>query len=457
VKRLLLVLVGVGLVVAGSIWWFAGRREPRVDPAACAFATVEFGNLAEIISATGSVQPREIYTVGTEMGGKVVAVLADYNQVVEEGDVLVRLDDERARDRVRMARLATEAARAALRQAEAQRDTAAKVLERERKRDPEIRRQVDLDVLEGNLRTADAALEAAQVKVREGEEAHHQAEQSLRKMAICAPVLASGDYALAPVRESLQRPGVGSVAPDGTPSQQRRSFLVLDRNVTLNQIVGPPASASLFTLAGDLDRVQVVTQVAEGDALKVTTGQEARFTVAGTDEPVFTGKVEETRLTPAADRGAIFYKVIVEARNQRDPSTNAWRLRPGQTASVEIVRRAHKGVWKVPAAALQFQPEDALLSEAARARLHSGPAAADRDGWRTVWALDDEQRPWPIFVRIGGKNSTHEEGIQDGQYTEAIEWDTGLMPVPDPHDPATHPRLLTGITGSTSWLPKIKL
>jgi multidrug efflux pump subunit AcrA (membrane-fusion protein) len=456
VKRLLLVLVGVGLALAGSIWWFASRREPSVDPAACAFATVEFGNLSEIVTATGSVQPRDVFTVGTEMGGKVVAVLADYNQIVEEGDILVRLEDERAQDRVRLTRLATEAARAALRQAEAQRETAARVLERERKRDPEVRRQIDLDVLEGNLRTADAALEAAQVKVREGEEARRQAEQALRKMAICAPVLASTQSASA-TSVPLQRPGVGSVAPDGTPSQQRRSFLVLDRHVSLNQIIGPPASANLFTLAGDLERVQVVTQVAEGDSLKVMPGQEARFTVAGADDPVFTGKVEEVRLTPAADRGAIFYKVIVDARNQRDAATRSWRLRPGQTASVEIVRRSHRGVWKVPAAALQFQPDDSLLTDAARARLRSGPPVEDREGWRTVWVLNADQHPWPVFVRIGGKNAGGEEGIQDGQFTEALEWETGLTL--DPRDPSTHPRLLTGITGPVSWLSaqKIKL
>jgi multidrug efflux pump subunit AcrA (membrane-fusion protein) len=249
------------------------------------------------------------------------------------------------------------------------------------------------------------------------------------------------------------------VSPDGTPSQQRRSFLVLDRNVTLNQIVGPPASGSLFTLAGDLEHVQIVTQVAEGDALKVTTGQEARFTVAGADDPIFTGKVEEVRLTPANDRGAIFYKVIVDAHNQRDAGTRSWRLRPGQTASVEIVRRAHKGVWKVPVAALQFQPDDAFLSDAARARLRTGPAAPDRDGWRTVWTLSADQRPWPIFVRIGGKNARGDEGIQDGQFTEALDWDVDGNPAPDPHDPATHPRLLTGISGTVSWLtaPKIKL
>jgi HlyD family secretion protein len=458
VKKLLLLVVGLGIAVAGGIGWFASRTAPAVDPATCAFATVEFGNLSEVITATGSVQPRDVFTVGTDMGGKVVAVLADFNQVIEEGDVLLRLDDERARDRARVASLAGEAAHAALRQAEAQQATAKRVLERERNRSPEVRRQVDLDVLEGNFRTAEAALEAAKVKVREADEVRHQADQALRRLTIRAPVLGDNDpISAAPT--SLARPGVGEIVPDVPSSRQKRSFVVLDRNVTLNQIIGPPSSGNLFTLAGDLERVQVVTQVAEGDALKVMPGLSARFTVAGADEPVFTGKVEEVRLTPAADRGAIFYKVIVEASNQRDPATRAWRLRPGQTASVEIVRRAHTGTWKVPAAALQFHPDNALLSDAARARAQRGPELPHPEQWRTVWTLGEDQRPWPIFVRIGGKNSQGEEGIQDGQFTEALEWGPDLPTPPSRSDPSTCPRLLTAASAGSTWLtaPKIKL
>ena len=62
---------------------------------------------------------------------------------------------------------------------------------------------------------------------------------------------------------------IGTLAPEGTTPPRKRSFIVLDRKVSLNQEIGPPASAQLFTLAGSLDRMQVVTQVVEGDIFKI--------------------------------------------------------------------------------------------------------------------------------------------------------------------------------------------
>jgi HlyD family secretion protein len=235
--------------------------------------------------------------------------------------------------------------------------------------------------------------------------------------------------------------------------------VVLDRRVTLGQVVGPPASAQLFTLAAGLDPVQVIAQVAEGDVAKVARGQRARFTAAGADEPVFPGRVEEVRPVPANDRGAIFYQAVIEAHNSRDSTTGEWRLRPGLTASVEIVRRAHEGAWKVPAAALDFQPDDALLTDAARAKLRQGPPAP-ADHWRTVWDLGADNHPWPVFVRVGGRDGRGEEGIQEGPFTEALGWDPGLRPAPDARDPATLPRLITGTPGwhKAGWFtaPNIK-
>src|SRR5436309_10066240 len=103
VKKLLCLLIAVGLTVAGGAWWWGGRQDAAVEPEACTFAAVEYGPLAEVVSATGVLQPRDVCVVGTELSGRVVAVLADFNQVVEEGEVLLRLDDRPARDRLRQA------------------------------------------------------------------------------------------------------------------------------------------------------------------------------------------------------------------------------------------------------------------------------------------------------------------------------------------------------------------
>jgi HlyD family secretion protein len=329
-------------------------------------------------------------------------------------------------------------ARASVKQAEATRDAAAKVVQRVRELSPEVRRQADLDVAESHLRAADVGVEVAKVRVQEAEEARRQAELGLKLHTVRAPVLGpdpSGGSA------SLPSPGgVGALASDSAPADGpgRRSFTVLDRHVSLNQEVGPPASAQLFTLAGAMERMRVAVQVAEGDVNKIRRGLEAAFTVPGGDGDVaFKGAVEDIRLVPTSDRGAVFYQVIVDVRNQRDPVGGDWRLRPGLTASVDLVRRVHDPVWKVPSAALNFQPDPATLTEAARARLAAPPDAR----WKAVWVLGTDDRPWPLFVRLGGADARGEPGVQDAQASEVLEWEPGLR-APDPKDPAGYPRVI---------------
>jgi HlyD family secretion protein len=461
VKKLLSVLVLIALALAGVAWWWSAEHERAADAENYSQTSIDFGPLTEVISATGVVQPRDVYAVGSEAAGKVVAVLADFNQVVEEGEVLARLDDRVARDRLAQARLGVEMAQAGVRQAQAARDNAARLVERERNRSPELRRQTDVDLVEGNLRSADAALEGARVKVREAEEGRRQAEYALSLTEIRAPVLAHPGDASASA-SSPARGGVGALAPEGANPKQRRSFVVLDRKVSVNQMVGPPLSAQLFTLASDLEHVQVVAQVVEGDVVKVRRGQRARFTITGSGDadPAIEAKVTEVRLTPASDHGAVYYKAVLEAHNERDAASGEWKLRPGQTASVDVIRRSHEAVWKMPAAALNFQPDDAVLTEAARAKLQRWQVQLDHELWRAVWVTTSDHKPWPVFVRVGGKNAKGEEGIQDGQFTEVLEWDPELRPVPEPNNAAGWPRPIIGMPPPRKgWFtpPQVKL
>ena len=87
----------------------------------------------------------------------------------------------------------------------------------------------------------------------------------------------------------------------------------------LNQQVGPPLSAQLFLLGGDLAQMQAVAQVAEGDIGRVRRGQRADFTVSTYgDDVLFTGKVADMRLLPTSDHGAIFYRVVIDVANRKD-------------------------------------------------------------------------------------------------------------------------------------------
>jgi multidrug efflux pump subunit AcrA (membrane-fusion protein) len=331
-------------------------------------------------------------------------------------------------------------AEAAVRQAEAQRDSAQSLLDRERPRDPLVRRDIEIKILENQLRSAGFAIEAAQFKVKQAKQTVAHAELGLKLTVVRAPVLRPAEGSSA----AESRPGVGGVTEEPR-NAERRKFLVLDRRVSLNQMIGPPLSGHLFTLAGDLSVMHVEAQVAEGDFPRVTRGLPVEFTVPGGEDEdlVLQGKVEDVRLLPASDRGAVFYKVIVEVRNDRDSATGRWKLTPGQTATVEVLRRTHERVWKMPATALSFQPEDDQTSPAAREKLARWDARKDREDWKPVW-LVGEGKPWPLFVRTGSVGARGETGIRDLSFSEVLEWDPELKQKPDPNNPATWPQVIIG-------------
>jgi HlyD family secretion protein len=453
-KKLLILLVLFMAGLAGVAYWLG---TPQADDPAASFslAAVEHGTMVETVSATGVIQPQETVPVGTELAGKVIEVAADFNQVVHEGDLLFRLDDRMVAQKLRQAEIAVRLSRVEIERANAARDAAKKSVEKLRELPENVSLRKDLDVAEAQLRQAEVAVNLAEVRIREAEEARSLADLSVRLTRILVPVLSQ------PVTGAS--PGaIGTIAPDPSGARSPRKYLVLDRKVELNQQIGPPLSAQAFLLAGDLSQMQVHAQVAEGDIGRVRIGQRAAFTVpAYGDDIEFTGRVADTRLLPTTEQGAIFYKSIIEVANIRDPVTNEWQLRPGMTASVDIVIRKHERVWKLPVAALNVEIPEGYLTAEARERLAAWQSGPDREEWKPVWLLRENGKPWPIRVRTGGWGRHGEPGIREVQHCEVLDWDEDLTPVPDPAVPETYPRVIVGVPvtnpGSFFSLPKVKL
>jgi multidrug efflux pump subunit AcrA (membrane-fusion protein) len=216
------------------------------------------------------------------------------------------------------------------------------------------------------------------------------------------------------------------------PSALRREFLVLERKVQEGQLVGPQ-SGPLFVLAGSLQAVEVHAQVAEGDVNKVQRGLPAAFSVTGyADEDVeCRGTVKEVRPLATNIKGAVYYATVIDVANQKDPATGEWRLRPGMTVSLDIVRREHKNVWRIPSAAMNFQLDDTYLTESVRARLAEWRGRPDAGDWHALWIWNaDTQRPEPVMVRVGGTDKHGEPGLKDSEGNEVLEWEPGKEPSP---------------------------
>ena|GEM_PF-1648149 len=421
VKKLMLILILAGAAATAAAYGWHWWREHETEHIAYTLERVQRGTLDEVVSATGRLRPREIYIVGSEVPGKVTAVLADYNQTVAEGDVLLHLDDRLAKARLEQADIAVQLARLALHQAEIQHDTAAKLLKRLRDMDKEVRNPEDVDIAEGKWRAAEVAMEEARHKIRQAENARRQAEVALRLTIVRAPILESAGTSAS----QSHRPGTGVVVEDLEPSRSKRSFVVLERKVSVNQEIGSSNQGHLFTLASDLQRMRVTAEVGESDIDKVHRSMTARFTVGNADEnaPKYYGVIEDIHLMPSIEHGAVYYQVEIDVRNERDTASSDWKLRPGLTASVDIIRRSHHDVWKVPSAALNFEPAAEQQSAAARKKLAQRDSLPHSEEWQTVWIPGADGRPWPIFVRTGGKGAHGETGITADRFTEALQWD----------------------------------
>jgi HlyD family secretion protein len=436
VKKLLALLVFLGLVLAGVAYWINRSKGTPISEEVFTYAAVEHGDMIEAVSATGTVKPKEILAVGSELSGKVVALYADVNDVVEEGAPLLKLDDQMAALKLQQAREAVKAAAADIERALALQEAAQRGLDLQlelKKGGSGIR--TETEKYRAQLAAAKAGVKAARVKAEEAATAQKLAQLALDMTVVRVPAARETSG----FGESFARTGRLPVLAQNE-SAPRQKYTVIDRKVVLGQMVAPPSSAQLFTLASDLSQMQVYAQVAEGDIARVQKGLKATFTVSAYTDPeiVFRGKVVQKRPVPTSHQGAIYYDVVIDVPNPEDSETRERKLNPGMTAAVDIILRKHPQVWKVPTVALNLQLDEHYQSEESAAKLAQWRNRKDREDWKPLWVWDRSRNsPWPIFVRIGGLKSG-QPGIKDSQYNEILEWEPGQ----EPRDSKQWPRVI---------------
>jgi multidrug efflux pump subunit AcrA (membrane-fusion protein) len=403
VKKLFVLLLIAGIAGTGLYLWRFGPRNHALTESHLTFAPLQITTMRDIVSATGMLEACEPIVVGSEMPGVVQGVVGKINQVVTEGAVLAYLDDRKVKLKREEADNGVRTARAALLQAESLRDAAEVALKRENEVANTGGFRSDKEQAEAHAKAARAGVQAALARVEVAVTAQKEAQLAL-------------DMTL------IKVPGPLSSGP-------KREFLILDRKVHEGQMVGPQGQP-LFVLASGLDRMDVHAQVAEGDVNKVKRGQVAIFNVTtfADEEMEFRGTVKEIRPQANNIKGGIYYDTVIEVVNQKDQNSGEWQLRPGMTVSVDILRREHKGVWRVPVAALNFPLEDAYHSAGVKERLAQWRERPDAKDWNVLWTWDAaKQGPWPLFVRVNGlKNG--EPGLKDSEGNEVLEWEPGREP-----------------------------
>jgi HlyD family secretion protein len=352
-------LIGVALLIAigGYVYWTKGRA-PDADTR-YRTQTVERGDLTQMASANGTLNPVVLVNVGTQVSGTVKRWFADFNDHVTEGQKLLELDPRIYQAQVEQSTANLANMRSQVKLAEANAARARELFSQEYI----SRQEFDTSVQALEAARAQAAMVQAQLK---------RDSTNLNYSVIRSPV----------------------------------NGVVVSREVDIGQTVAASLQTpTLFKIARDLAKMQIDSSYAEADIGSLKVGQQATFRVDAFPNRSFRGVVKQVRLNPTIQQNVVTYDVVVAVDNPEQI------LMPGMTAYVNILIAQRKDVLLVPNAALRFRPADA----GPRAdKSPEGRGKGKPDGQSgTVHVIENGQ---PKAVRIS-------VGITDNRMTEVVGGD----------------------------------
>jgi HlyD family secretion protein len=359
-------------------------------------AQPERGRLVVKVSATGTIKPVNQVDVGSELSGTVKSIEVDFNDKVSSGQVLAELDTEELEARVVQARAAFDMAKAKLL------ETEVTLVEKQRqlKRCQELSKKKlcapqEMDTTSAAYRRSKAVHASAKAQVAQSEGVLNVAENNLKKALIRSPI-------------------------DG---------VVLSRSIEPGQTVAASFQTPvLFTLAEDLRQMNLHVDIDEADVGQVREGLRASFTVDAHPGKRFPALITEVRFAPRNEGGVVTYEAVLKVENKD------LLLRPGMTASADIITHQVDDALLVPNSALRFNPTSPVKKAESKKRsvlaasMSWHPRSAQKkrpkkiqtqDGQAQVWTLRDDQ-PVPLAVTLGLSDGRRTQILSDGLSEEIV-------------------------------------
>ncbi len=348
---------------------------------------VRRGSLVVTVSATGNLEPTNQVDVSSELSGIIDRVMVDYNDRVDAGQVLAVLDRDKLQAEVLQSEAALAAAEAKVKESQATvLETKLKLQRCERLAEKQLCAQEEVDTHSAAFKRAQAAEGSARAQVAEARAKLDADRTNLAKAEIHSPI----------------------------------NGVVLVRAVEPGQTVAASLQAPvLFTLAEDLSEMELHVDVDEADVGQVQEGQQASFSVDAFPERVFKAQITQVRYGAQEVEGVITYETVLKVDNT-DLS-----LRPGMTATAEITVKQVNDALLVPNAALRFNPaaqsgksssqKGSLLSQL-MPRRPTGPEksrneSTNNKGRQQVWTLRDGET---VAISVS-------TGTTDGIWTEITQ------------------------------------
>lgn len=371
-RRIVTWLVVAALVVAAGLlawWWYSGTLRSDID--SYVTEAVTRADIRETVVATGTLEPTGRADVSSMVSGTIVSVDVEPNDRVSEKQILARLDMGELEARLAGAVAMVDSQRANL-----------------------FVTQANLEDAQAALRRTEALSSGQSVSVRELELAGTAVKRAQAQLAVAEAQLRGAEADLQAARNDYDKACICSPM-DG---------IVLEVNANVGQsIASTSLGQPLFSIAEDLSRLELQVDIDEADVGKVKQGDAATFSVEAWPDGQFSGVIREVRFAPVISEGVVSYRAVLSVDNAD------LLLRPGMTATADIVVAEAVDVLTVPNAALRFEPEtDSAGGSFIDTMMPASTIEADRSRLRSVWVL-----------REGALTQVEvATGLTDGQRTE---------------------------------------
>jgi len=313
-------------VVSGGVGYWRYSRAHQAPDVQFKTVALEKRRIVGRITASGTLQATVTVQVGSQVSGRIQHLYKDFNSQVKKGELVATLDPSLFQAAVAQAEANYVSAKAGVAKAEATALDANRQYDRQKRLNAENLASIsDMQAAETAAAVARAAIDVAKADVAQAAASLNQAKVNLSYTSIFSPI-------------------------DG---------VVISRSVDVGQTVAASLQAPvLFTIAEDLRKMQVNTNVAEGDVGRLQSGMPVYFTVDAFPGQRFRGKISTIRNAAQTLQNVVTYDAVVDVDNSE------LKLRPGMTANATVSYAERNDVLGIPNAALRFKPPPEVAGSA---------------------------------------------------------------------------------------------
>jgi len=366
-KKKTIIISVVSLIVLAVGFYSFQKKSPK-DAFRLETTKMSLNKITTTVTATGTIDPIIEIAVGTQVSGIISKIYVDFNSVVKKGQLLAELDKTNLQSDYNSQLLN-------LNSSKTQYDFQNKNYQRSKElHDKSLISDIDFETAKYNFQLAESTYKLNQSNLT-------KARTNLDYATIHSPI-------------------------DG---------VILSRAVEEGQTVAASFSTpTLFTIAKDLTKMQVVANVDEADIGNVKKGQRVSFSVDAYPNDQFVGEVTQVRLKSTVTSNVVTYEVIVNAPNEN------LKLKPGLTANITIYTVEKSDILTLPNKVFSFKPDiDALTKKEYTVHEDKQIATKLKENERIVWVQDGKNIRNKSIV-IGDADAINTEVASGLTYKEVV-------------------------------------